>query len=158
MKFKMLVVGSVLFFSFASLAQVEKKHDTKKEWNPEEKVEGKVERFSQKAEITDQQAEALSNVLTDYYEEKKNMRAEHKDLSKEEHKVKMQEAKDKKEERIKQALNDEKLFVAWKNFEKEEKTDKKLYLKKKHDHDKSLGTKHQKERESKKAKEPKEVK
>ena len=124
-----LKIFSIMLFgtlSFSALSQGNVKQAEKIEWNPKEKIEQKVERFSASTEISEEQSSALTEVLQSHHEKRKNMRSEVRELSREERMSKMKEVREEKDEAVKLALGDDTLFEAWKAFELDERKQKRM--------------------------------
>jgi hypothetical protein len=115
---------AITVFAFATMAQ--RGEGNKKDWDPEKKVEAKVERFAAENEISDEQKAALKKSLLEHHKEMKAVREAEKERKKEMWK----EHKAKKDEKVKSALNDEKLTESWKEFEKAERAKRKEKMKK----------------------------
>lgn len=114
MKAKMILgLAAALMFTCTSVAQ---KGEKKKDWNPEERVEKKVEKFAQKHELTEAQSDALKKTLLEDQKEIRAMKEAEKKRRKELHEKQMA----KRQERVKEALKDDELTEAWVEFEKQE--------------------------------------
>lgn len=136
---RILSMLALTLITFGTMAQ--RGEHAKKDWNPEKKVEAKVERFAESTQMTVAQKEALKKSLLAHHEEMKAQR----EAENERRKELWKESKAKKDEKVKAALNDEKLSEAWIAFEKEEHAKRKEKMKK-HHHKKGKGSKHKREK------------
>ena len=138
MKMKIVLsMAALSMFAFATIAQ--RGEGKKKDWNPEKRVEAKVERFASENEMTDAQKEALKQSLMEHHKEMKSVREAEKERKKEMWK----EHKAQKDEKVKSALNDENLLEAWKEFEKAQRAERKKKMKQ-HRKNKNRGEGHRK--------------
>lgn len=121
-----LSILTALIFSSTSIAQ---KGEKKKEWDPEKRIEAKVERFSEKNELSEEQKIALKETLMEHHQEMKAL----KEAEEKRKKELWKEHKAERDQKVNSALNDEELSEAWKEFEKEEhqkmKQKRKKYMK-----------------------------
>jgi len=114
MKTKMILgLAAGLLFTITAVAQ---KGEKKKDWNPEKRVEMKVEKFAQKHELTEAQSDALIKTLLEDQKEMRAMKEAEKKRRKELHEKQMA----KRQESVKEALKDDELTQAWVEFEKQQ--------------------------------------
>ncbi len=130
---------ALTLITFGTIAQ--RGDHAKKDWNPEKRVEAKVERFAESNEMTEAQKEALKKSLLAHHEEMKAQR----EAERERRKELWKENKAKKDQNVKAALNDAELLEAWMIFEKEEHAKRKEKMKK-HHHKKGKRSMHRKEK------------
>lgn len=121
MKVKLIFnVLLVTVFVFSLSAQVDSKH--KINMHPEKKAADKVERFSNTTEVSNDEKEALVNILSEYYTQKKAL-SQNADKTKSDWIA----LKEDKNEKIKAVLSSEEQYNAWSAFEKQDYKVKKEY-------------------------------